>query len=82
MIYMYDPANQLIASNEGEPHPVNVTTNNHSILEVDLQEMYLPTWPDPRMTFPPGDWRMLVTIQAARAGSPDLYGTGDAPHKR
>jgi hypothetical protein len=79
LIYIYDPANQLIASNEGGPHPINVTTNNRSVLEVDLREMYWPVWPDPRMTFPPGDWRMLVTNQTAGAGSPVPYGTGDAP---
>jgi hypothetical protein len=79
LIYIYDPANQLIASNEGGPHPINVTTNNRSVLEVDLREMYWPVWPDPRMTFPPGDWRMLVTNQTAGPGSPVPYGTGDAP---
>ena len=79
LIYIYDPANQLIASNEGGSDPINVTTNDRSVLRVDLREMYWPAWPDPRMTFPPGDWRMLVTNQTAGAGSPVPYGTGDAP---
>jgi hypothetical protein len=79
LIYIYDPANQLIVSNEGGSDPINVTTNDRSVLRVDLREMYWPAWPDPRMTFPPGDWRMLVTNQTAGAGSPVPYGTGDAP---
>ncbi len=72
-VFLYEPDNELLASNEGGP--AGASSASRSILEIDLRERYYPVYPDPGFPFPSGPWRILVTSQ--RVGQP--YGIGTPP---
>ncbi len=73
-ILLYQPAYPAPdASNEGSSDPVNISTAERGVLQVDLRSIY------EGHPFPTGDWRILVTTATAGAGSPEAFGTGDPP---